>query len=233
MNSVQDRLEKIKTLIDSKEGERNLLISKQSQVQEKIRKNLLHSKELTQARELLELVVKSVERSLQSSIEPMVSEGLNFVFNQNLSFHTIFVPGRRNQIEIDFIVLKKSEEEVFQKYISNPIANAELLDDLIKGTKNINYTFGGAVNQVISLMLRFIVAELVNVEGPIALDEPSSYISEEVSAKLGQLITSLSERFERQYILITHSTALAAYAEKNYRVKLMNYISKVSLKTEA
>jgi hypothetical protein len=163
----------------------------------------------------------------------MVSEGLNFVFNQNLSFHTIFVAGRRNQIEIDFIVLKKSEEEVFQKYISNPIANAELLDDIIKGTKNINYTFGGAVNQVISLMLRFIVAELVNVEGPIALDEPSSYISEEVSAKLGQLITSLSERFERQYILITHSTALAAYAEKNYRVKLMNYISKVSLKTEA
>ena len=60
--------------------------------------------------------------------------------------------------------------------------------------------------------------------------EPSSAVGEEYSARLGQLLASLSERFHRQYILVTHSHSLASYAEKIYEVEKVNGISQVSVK---
>jgi len=36
--------------------------------------------------------------------------------------------------------------------------------------------YGGAINQVLSLVLRLVLVELLKVEGPIFFDEPSSAV---------------------------------------------------------
>ena len=71
------------------------------------------------------------------------------------------------------------------------------------------------------------VAEFLKIQGPIFLDEPSSAAGDVYTERLGKLLTSLSERFKRQIIIITHSEKLASFAEKQYLVYKESNISKV------
>jgi len=174
----------------------------------------------------MEIFVKGVEYRIRDYIEPVVSEAFEFVFDQNLKFHLLFV-NRRNQVEVDFIILRDDKtEELYQKCIQNPGKYTKQLESLVKETKNINFMYGGAVNQVLSLILRLVLVELLKVKGPVFLDEPSSAVSEEYNMRLGQLISSLSQRFQRQIVLITHSKTLASFAEKSYTINKINGISK-------
>ena len=177
---------------------------------------------------LLDLFVKSTEVNVKGYLEPLVTEALDFVFAQSLRFHLLFTT-RRNQVEIDFIVLRNDEMEVlYQQCLGDPEKYARQLEQLVKGTKQIDFMYGGAVSQVIALVLRLILVELLHIEGPIFLDEPSSAVGEEYSARLGQLLSSFSERFNRQYVLVTHSHSLASYADILYEVEQVDGVSNVS-----
>jgi DNA repair exonuclease SbcCD ATPase subunit len=210
-----------------KVGERNLLNTNKEKLEnenKEIEKELLL---ISQSKKLLELFVRSTEHRIKNYIEPIVTEALDFVFSQSLFFH-LYLVTRRNQIECDFIIIRSDEfEKMYEEFLQDPIKNEKQLDVLVKETKNINYMYGGAVNQVVSLILRFVLAELLKVKGPIGLDEPSSMVGEEYSSRLGQLISSLSNRFQRQYILITHSKTLASFADKTYEVEKINNVSVV------
>jgi ABC-type lipoprotein export system ATPase subunit len=207
------------TFLEQKKSFQNTLRSTQEQIKIDI-----------QVQRLLEVFVKSTEVSVRNYLEPLVTEALDFVFNQGLQFHLLFVT-RRNQVEIDFILLRDSEsEEHYQKYVLQPEKFAKQLEVLVKETKQLNFMYGGAVNQVIALVLRLVLSELLRIQGPIFLDEPSSAVGEEYSARLGQLLASLSERFKRQYVLVTHSHSLASYAEKIYEVEKVNGVSQVNIK---
>jgi len=181
-----------------------------------------------EARKLLEMFIKSTEVSIKNYIEPLVNEALAFVFQQGLEFRLIFIE-RRNQIEVDFIVMREeSQKETYQLYIKDPDTHKKGFDEVVKGTKDINYNYGGAVNQVLSLVLRLVLVELLNIKGTILLDEPTSACSEEYSARVGQLVSNFSYKFSRQYLIVTHSTSLSSYADKTYRVQKVNEIAQVS-----
>lgn len=75
--------------------------------------------------------------------------------------------------------------------------------------------------------MRLVLIELLQIEGPVCLDEPTSAVHEEYAARVGVFIKSLSERFNRQIILVTHSQALAAAANKVYNVVKHNEVSAV------
>jgi len=175
----------------------------------------LHAK----ARKLLELFVKSTEYSIKNYIEPTITEALEFVFSQYLKFHIVFF-NRRNQVEIDFIVIRNpNTEKLYQQYLLNPVESEEKIQQIAKESRDINYMYGGAINQTISLVLRLVMMELLHVKGPVFLDEPTSMVAEEFNSKLGHLLVSLSRKFKRQYVLITHSRSLASYASKIYQVE--------------
>ncbi len=210
-----------------RQGQRDLLRQEESDlgVRQKV---LVEDKELLiSARRLLEFFVKSTEVTIKEYIEPVVTEALGFVFNQNLQFHLLFV-SRRNQIECDFIVTRSDEiENNYQTYSQDPKKYEKQLESLVKELKDINFMYGGAVNQVIACVLRLVIAELFGIQGPIVLDEPSSAVGEANSGKLGKLISSLSKRFNRQYIYSTHSIGLASHADKVYTVEISNGVSSV------
>jgi DNA repair exonuclease SbcCD ATPase subunit len=215
-----------------KVAQRDTFISQRESFQKLLQSTQESLKLDTQVQRLLEVFVKSTEISVRNYLEPLVTEALDFVFNQGLQFHLLFTT-RRNQVEIDFILLRDPEsEKLYQQYILSPDKYVKQLETLVKETKGLNFMYGGAVNQVIALVLRLILAELLQIQGPIFLDEPSSAVGEEYSARLGQLLASLSERFHRQYILVTHSHSLASYAEKIYEVEKVNRISQVSVKEQ-
>ena len=224
---IGDRVKILNDTVTRKLGQRDVLVSKQEELSEK-KLSLQNELELySKARKLLELFVRSTEYRVREYIEPIVTEALDFVFDQGLKFHLLFVT-RRNQVEVDFLILRDEESEAnYQKYILDPKKYEKQLEQLAKETRNINYMYGGAVNQVLALVLRLVLVELLQIRGPVFLDEPSSAVGEEYSARLGQLVSSLSERFKRQIVLITHSKTLASFAEKIYSVNKVHDVSMI------
>jgi DNA repair exonuclease SbcCD ATPase subunit len=225
MDNFSQRLSEVRSSLDRREGSRATLLLDRSHREEEIESLGKETKLYVQVRQLLELFVKSTEYKTREYIEPLVTEALAFVFDQGLKFHLIFM-SRRNQVEVDFVVIRDSEvEELYQLCIKDPIKNVKKLEDIAKQGRNINFLYGGAVNQVISLVLRIVITELLKVKGPLILDEPTSAVGEEYSARVGQLVSSLSKKFDRQIILVTHSKTLASFADKIYEVEKINGIS--------
>lgn len=225
IEQLQKRYKEVSHQVQRRIGQRDQLLSQERQLREKFTEKTKELTYLGEAKKLLELFVKSKEEKIRLQFEPVITEGLQFVFSQQLHFH-LYMTTRRNQSEIDFIILMSQEsEDLYQHYVKEN--DEKGLEKLIKETKNINYLYGGAVNQVLALILRFINVELLKIKGPIFLDEPSSAVGEEYSSRLGQLISSMSQRFNRQYILVTHSKSLASYAQKVYEVTQQNFVSKV------
>jgi DNA repair exonuclease SbcCD ATPase subunit len=230
LSSILQKVRNVELELTRKVAQRDTFVSQKESFQKLLQSIQESLKVDTQVQRLLEVFVKSTEVSVRNYLEPLVTEALDFVFNQGLKFHLLFTT-RRNQVEIDFILLRDPEsEELYQQCILQPEKSVKQLETLVRYTKQLNFMYGGAVNQVIALVLRLILSELLQIQGPIFLDEPSSAVGEEYSARLGQLLASLSERFKRQYILVTHSHSLASYASKVYEVEKINGISQVSVK---
>lgn len=228
----EQRIKKVSDKLQSLVGERNLLNVQLSEIVNNISDNANELDINEKARKLLELFVKSTEYGIKDYIEPIVTEALEFVFSQYLKFHIIFF-NRRNQVEIDFVVARNPKmENDYQELIKDPVINADAIALLVKDATNINYMYGGAINQVLALILRLIIVEMLKIKGPVFLDEPTSMVSEEYSTRLGHLLLSLSKKFKRQYILITHSNSLASYASNIYQVTQENKVSKVMLLEE-
>jgi len=220
---LQQRFTAVSRKVQQRIGQRNQLVSAEALLNMRSEQISSRINALIEGKQLLDLFVKSTEQRVRSKYEPIITEALHFIFAQELFFH-LYMVNRRNQSEVDFIILRSKEsEDLYQQYIKE--GDDKELERLVKESKNINYMYGGAVNQVLALMLRFINAELLKIKGPIMLDEPSSAVGEEYSSRLGQLISSMSKRFDRQYILITHSKSLASYAQKSYEVDQRNFIS--------
>lgn len=228
----EQRIKEVSDKLQSLVGERNLLNAQLSTTINDIKSNTDELNINENARKLLEFFVKSTEHGIKKYVEPIITEALEFVFSQYLKFHIIFF-NRRNQVEIDFVVARNEKmEEEYQRLIKDPVNNADEIAILVKDATNINYMYGGAINQVLSLILRLVIVEMLKVKGPILFDEPTSMVSEEYSTRLGHLLLSLSKKFNRQYVLITHSNSLASYASKIYQVTQVNKVSTVMLQEE-
>jgi len=216
LDSFNDNLQK---LLGKKES-----LEKSIQNKQKEEEKLLKDQDiLNKAKKLLELFVKGTEVRIREYIEPTVTEALHFIFSQPLYFHIYFV-SRRNQVEVDFVVLpSKAKEDEWQECLKNE--NEDKLKELVDSYKDIFFNCGGAISEVLGLILWLLLAEFLNIKGPICFDEPTSMVHEVYASKVGMFIKSLSERFNRQIIYVTHSQAMASAANKVYEVRKINEIS--------
>lgn len=220
INNIKDRIHQLI-------GKRSLLLKNIENLKNQENEIVYKLDKTIKAKELLELFVKSTELQIKQYIEPTVTEALTFIFNQNLYFHIVFL-NRRGQIEVDFIVLPNYEvEKRYVECIEDPIKYEEELDILIKGYSDLGFLYGGAVQEILGLVLRLLLVELLGIKGPVFLDEPTSATHEEYASRVGIFIRSLSEKFKRQIIYVTHSHAMASAANKVYFIKRDNEISVV------
>jgi hypothetical protein len=222
------RLDTIKKAISYKEAERQLLLKKLRELDLVLTEQETTLSVKKKTHKLLELFVKSTEYRIREYMEPLITEGFTFVFEQDLKFHLYF-SSRRNQLEIDFIILRtKAQEDEYQKYIADPVKYHKKMEEFIKAYNNINDEFGGAVNQILGVLLKAIIAEMLHIEGPLLFDEPTSMVSEAYAGRLGKLLSSLSHMYNRQYCIITHSAALAGCGDKKYNVNMVDKVSEVT-----
>ncbi len=227
MKEYIEKVNKVSNKIQQLIGKRDSIVNNISNSQKQEDKALLDLDRVTKAKTLLELFVRSTEVQIKEYIEPTITEALQFIFKQNLYFHIIFV-NRRGQVEIDFIVLPNIEvEKKYQEYLEDTEKYKKELEELIDSYVDIVYNNGGSVGEVLGLILRLLLIELLQIQGPIVLDEPTSAAPEEYATRIGVFIKSLSERFNRQIIYVTHSKALASAANRVYEITKDKDISKV------
>jgi len=195
----------IQSFYYQKLGELNLLKSQKDEVERNLA-NLVESLEIDiRTRSVLEALSKITENQIKDYIEPLVTEAIKSVFGYNIKFNLQF-GFERNQVTVRFGL-----EDEDGNMVSGNIADMK----------------GGGVLDVVSVVLRFILLELFNLKGPILLDEPGRFIDKTHQQNFGLLISSFSQKFNRQIIIVTHDDAIACVGTKHYRVYMDSGVSKI------
>lgn len=149
----------------------------------------------------------------KTQIESLVTNCLQFVFDDNLEF----------QIEIKELNGRPSAN--FFVITQNKDSQVKLEPELSRG---------GGVVDVVSLALRiaFLEVHKPKIEGPLMLDEPAKHVSSDYIFNVSSFLKKVSELFGRQIIMITHNDFLAAIGDQSYNVKIndgISYIEKSDL----
>lgn len=190
----------------SKKGRRDQLVeltetNKQKLVEVKAEVEL---KEKTA--ELLLLLGDRARRQAKENVEIMVSNALQFVFNEEINFKIEF-DQKRNRAEAKFLIVSGYEGKL-----------VEVEPEQARG---------GGIVDVVSITLRIALAELFNVKGPMIMDEPAKHLSSEYVQNFAVFLRQISEQFNRQIIMITHNTTLAECGDLSYMVSQRNGVTQV------
>lgn len=174
------------------DGQKSLLSQQITNSKDKI--NSLESQKINEIKavELLHLVQRQTRDKIVEAFENTVSLALRAIYNKDYRFKLEF--GQRGNLsELDFQVKSPTTE----------------------GFKDLKDCSCGGEHDVISLALRFILLHLIQprLEGPILFDEPTKMLDSEKRQNEYEFYKKMSEKFNRQLIIVTHSNELQQLAE--------------------
>lgn len=204
---VQDRLNSFKLKLvkeDVRKEEYTQQLNMKIEECEKLEKS---NEVLAKALSLLEQCNITARDFVKTEVEQLVTRGLRSVFEDTtIQFNIDFVT-KRNQVEAEFTLFREKD-------------GARIRGDILA-------TYGGGIVDVISISLRIIIMQLMQVKGPLVLDEPGKMISAQFINAFGKFLTEVSNTFNRQIIMITHNGKLAEFADNAievYQIAGVSYI---------
>lgn len=150
-----------------------------------------------QAREIVREVGLKTQQQLQYHVSDITSLALEAVFDDPYELIMEFVE-RRNKVECD-LLFKRGDN---------------LIDPL-------SSSGGGAVD-IAAFALRIASWSMMHpkLRNTIILDEPLRFLSENYQQRASLMIKELSERLGLQFIIVTHESTLAAYADAEFSVRI-------------
>ena len=156
------------------------------------------------AREIIRTVGLQTQQQLQFHISDVTSLALESVFNDPYQLKVDFVQ-RRNKTECDLLFIKGDSE----------------MDPLTAS--------GGGAVDVAAFALRIASWSMAHprTRATIILDEPLRFLSADNQEKASRMIKELSQRLGLQFIIVTHESVLASYADKVFEVSIRKGKTKV------
>lgn len=183
IKQVEDQFEAFTQKVGSLQGEYKTLLSQQNNSNLLINKLKEDEETYIKAVELLSLVQKIAQHRIKDSFENIVSWALSYIFKDDYRF--CFEFGRRGNLsELDFAVKTPDLNEAFDP-----------MD-----------TRGGGILNVISLILRIVLMEVINpkTNGYIIFDESFKNVNgQEFIDTLNSFLLDIHKKFKRQIIHIT------------------------------
>ena len=171
---------------------------------------LLHDSKLNMLEDLEEVRVifqksaQITQKQISFHIENIVSHALAAVFDSPYEFKVDFVT-RRNVTECDLLFIDEQGAE-------------------LKPLESCGY---GAAD-IASLALRVAYWKLSDdIRNTLILDEPTRNLSLDKQPLASRMIRELSKTLNIQFLIVTHSQALAAEAERKFEVTKKQTISKI------
>jgi len=195
---LEEIAEKLNRKIVQRETSKKLLEDRMNRLEEI--KN--ETEVILKSQALLQEVAKEVQSKLSMKIDSIVNLGLATCFPE-YTFQLRYASAR-GKTEVEFVVLL-GEDEVDPK-LQN----------------------GGGLIDLLTFCLRVAIYTISNTDSVILLDEPFKYVSKGLRDKTAELLHTLSERLNLQFIEVTHVDELIEYSDKQFVVRKQNGVSYVS-----
>ena len=156
-------------------------------------------------RYIIILIVDEIQQEFKNSVESMVTLAVQSVFDESYTFKLIFEE-KNNQLECRPVIMNNDFE-----YTPD--------DDM-----------GGSVVNIISFALRCVLWAYEEPKSrPIfIMDEPFTWVGEQLIEKAGQLIHNISHELGLQMIISTHIDEIREFGDAVYSVQKINNISHVT-----
>ncbi len=201
MNQIQE----LRNQLERKKGKRDQIESSVGNLTARISKDTRELRRHEEAREILRAVGLETQQQLQYHISDITSLALEAVFPDPYELVAEFVQ-RRNKTECDLYFVRAGNR-------MNPL----------------DASGGGAVD-VAAFALRIAAWSMQSPKrrNVIMMDEPLKNLSQDKQERASQMIKELSDRLGLQFIIITHETILAEYADKVFNMRLRKKVSRVT-----
>lgn len=201
---LAQRLARARRTLDQQRGEAFALVSNNRFVTDEIAQLTelvdLHER----AAHVLTAIGEQRQDAAQRTIEALVTQGLQTIFSDELSFH--LVPGVRAKTPIvDFQV-------------------RSTLDDGRTVDTNVMDARGGGLAATVGFLLRVVILLLNRQRGDtiVFLDETFAHVSAEYLPRLVEFLKELAAKTGIQIIMVTHEDAFLEAADTAYRFELTN-----------
>jgi DNA repair exonuclease SbcCD ATPase subunit len=188
---------KLDSLIESKQGMQDELVSLDDYLITLNQTNILFQK-----------TSEFQRKKACRQIEELGTFALQYVFGHEFRLEISMTPsGKKPEAEIYIVSMEEGQE--------------------IRTTAQDSR--GGGIVDIVSLALKIVILQAYEpkIDGPIILDEPGKHVSSEYIMPLANFLKEVSQKFDRQIILVTHNPYLAETADKKLMVMLVNGKSKV------
>lgn len=197
-------LNDLKNLYERKVGKKEQVETDIVTLQTNIKANRKKVKNLEKAHEIVKLIGGETQQQLQFHISDITSLALESVFENPYKLVMDFVE-RRGKIECDLLF--------------------ERNDNLVKPKDSTGF---GSMD-IASLALRVAAwsMQTPRTRPTILIDEPFKNLSKRFHAPASEMIKELSDKLGIQFILTTHITAIADYADKTFNTTIKNGITKM------
>lgn len=196
LNQARLAVKAARSKVDVMVGKRDQLVSQRA----KAEKDRLSAEKALATFDLVQILLQKTSEfareQIKARVEEIVSQALNVVFGGTHRF-IIGLDVRAGQ----------------------PVADYYLDDgQVITKLEKPDYDRGGGKIDVICLALKLAIGELEGIKGPLFLDEVGKHVSKEYRPHVAYFLKQYSAQFDRQIILITHSTELAEIGDLGLEV---------------
>lgn len=163
-----------------------------------------------QAAAVLASIGEERQATAQRQIEALVTEGLQTIFGEDLTFH--LVTGTRAKTPVvDFVV---------RSTLNGSVVETDVLD-----------ARGGGLAATVGFLLRLVVLLLSpnRQDTVLLLDETFAHLSAEYEPRLAEFLRLLVDKTGIQIVLVTHSDAFSDHADTRNRFTLIDGLTQVSV----
>ena len=182
--------EKLNKLKVKKQSTEELLNSRKQRLEE-IKQE---TETLLKSQSVLQEVAKEVQSKLSVKIDSIVNLALATCFGDEYKFELRYVSAR-GKTEVEFVLLQNGKE----------------IDPM-----NQN---GGGLIDILVFSLRVAVFNISHTDNIMIFDEPFRFVSKGFREKVAELVHTLSERLNIQFIEVTHVEELMENSDKRFIIK--------------
>lgn len=206
MNAELDALERqigtAQRALDQRMWQRDRLRGEQTAAQAQLAELTDEAEIVAQTQALLTATHKRAKELSKTQLEEIVTSGLQSIFGPEYRF-VIELTEKGGRSEAEFYIVSTMGGETVQ---ARPQESR-----------------GGGIVDIVSTTLRIATLETCRPkqQGPLILDEPAKHVSDEYIQPTADFLTQISQVFERQIIMVTHSAALAGSGSKVFQVMLV------------
>jgi DNA repair ATPase RecN len=207
LNSLTERLRRARRTLDRQLGESDAITRTCTSLQHDINQLTAEVTDYARAAAVLTTIGEQRQADAQQKIEQIVTQGLQSIFGDDLSFH-LSPTVRGNRPEVDFVV----RSTIAGRTVDTPVMDAR----------------GGGLAAVIGFLLRVVVMLLSGTrDSVLILDETFAHLSAEYEPRLAEFLRELVDRTDIQIIMVTHSDAFSDLADTRYRFRLVDGVTAV------